>query len=246
METQDTIQNTPKILEGYEKLLDFDQYRMNQWLILALSGHETLPRLTPDESNHLAIVRLSKTFPLLQLILIKKAEMELVELFCEDPNLGEEIYKEELLWLAGEFQHPQSIKNLADLADNAKSFNGLDLKLRHTLLSRLVYSKPSQSTSFWLRRVNEDVQKYGAIALSGILENNDLKTAVSIISELPDTEKMATAIKVKLTLKWDKLDLCQKSLLILFLEKEMKQCQGIIASSIEKWITNKKESLLDS
>lgn len=222
------------MIEGYEKLLGFDLVQMVRWLDRALRGQESLPRLTPDESSHLAIVRLETTLPPRESNLLRIAEMRLVQDFCRQPSLDES-YAEELLFLISEFRNPESVERLSRFADDPAALAALSLKVRQIALSRLVYTTPRRSADFWLRRVEDDADNYGAIAFSGLLATDPL-SAPKILCRLPNSERMGRAIVLKLDLTWDEPPPEQQSALVDSVARELGRCGDVLAVVIREWL----------
>ena len=217
---------------------DLSHDEIRAWLDRALRGQETLPRLTPDESPHLGILRLEKTLKPAARDSLRDGCLQLVRQFCAEGR-GETTYVEELLALAAAFKSPEAVQMLARLARGFPELPQISVEIRLAVLATLVDTPPPQSPEFWDLILKQDPEKYAALALSGVLATNPAQ-AIRMLPAMPDTERAGQAAALKLDLAWDDLPPKQRFQFVQDIQAILPQCGSRFAGPVQAWVDSKK------
>ncbi len=217
--------------------LNHDEIR--SWLERALHGRETLPRLTPDESPHLGILRLEKTLKRAASDSLRAGCLRLVRQFCRDGR-GETDYVLELLGLAAAFRSPETIQVLAQLARRFPQVPGISPDVRFAVLSALVDTPPPQPPEFWESILKQSPQDYGAMALSGVLATNPAQ-AIRMLPAMPDTERAGQAAALKIELAWDDLPPKKRFPFVQDIQEILPRCGSRFVGPVKTWTDSKQE-----
>ncbi len=209
------------------------------WLERALHGRETLPRLTPDESPHLGILRLEKTLKQPARDSLRDGCVQLVRQFCRDGR-GETGYVLELLGLAAAFRSPETIQMLAQLARRFPQVPGISLDVRFAVLAALVDTPPPQPPGFWESILTQSPQDYGAMALSGVLATHPAQ-AIQMLPAMPDTERAGQAAALKIELAWDDLPPKKRFQFVQDIQEILPQCGSRFVGPVKTWTDSKQE-----
>ncbi|HEX9621898.1 MAG TPA: hypothetical protein VF989_17250 [Polyangiaceae bacterium] len=211
---------------------------LRAWLARALSGMEPLPRLTPDEAPHLAILRLEKTLKPAIRDSLRDAHLKLVRDFCLEGH-GEPSYLEELLSLASAFRDPEAAELLADLALRFPELAHLAMKTRLPVLAALVDMPPPRSSEYWKALLVQDREHYSGMALSGTLASNP-NEAVSLLPAMPDTVRAGQAAALKIDLTWDELPPAQRFAFVDRVRDVLAQCSSSFRGPVAAWVASKQ------
>ena len=120
-----------------EQINGMNHEAIRAWLQRALNGQEPLPRLTPDESLYLGILRLDKSLDSAARQSLRDGVLGLLRQFCEQ-GLADVSYVQELFSLASAFKQPETPGILADLARRFPELPALPMETRFAVLSALV------------------------------------------------------------------------------------------------------------
>jgi hypothetical protein len=219
--------------------LNHDQIR--EWLSLALQGQKTLPRLTPDESHHLGIMRLEQAQEPATRRSINGACNELLRQFVEQEQAqaqGETVYAEELLLLASKLKAPESIARLSALAQRPDQFSGFALAIRHLILAILADASPPQSIQFWRKMLQQDRINYAGMALAGALAVDPMQ-AVQLLPDMPDEEDSGEYAALNIDLAWDDLPHGRRGHFEVAIEAILTRCPQHIAAPLGQWLASK-------
>ncbi len=217
--------------------LSHDEIRV--WLARALHGQESLPRLTPDESLHLGVLRLEKTQKPAARDSLRDGCLQLVRQFCADGR-GETAYIEELLCLASAFKSPETVQLLAQLARGFPQYPDISVEIRVAVLAALVDTPPPQPPAFWDDILKQDPEKYAALALSGVLATHPTQ-AIRMLPAMPDAERAGQAAALKLDLAWDDLPPKKRFQFVQDILAILPQCGSRFAGPVKKWADSKEE-----
>ncbi len=211
---------------------------IRDWLSRALRGKESLPRLTPDESPHLGILRLEKTLKPAARDSLRDACYELVREFCVD-GIGDAAYVEELLALTSAFKKPESVQLLAQLVDRFPQLPQTSDEVRLAVLAALVDTPPPQPPAFWQGVLKQDPEKYAGLALSGLLATHPAQ-AINLLPAMPDTERAGQAVALKLDLTWDDLPPKKRFQFVQDIQAKVPQCGSHFAGPVMTWALTRK------
>jgi hypothetical protein len=218
--------------------LKHDQIRA--WLKKALNGQETLPRLTPDESHYLGILRVEKSLdPAARKSLWDGARF-LLRQFC-DRGEGEVPYVQELLSLVSTLKQPETPGMLVGLARQFSALPNISLEVRFAVLGALVDAAP-QDTAFWLEILNQDPAKNALLALAGVIAANRPYDALRMLPQMPDSERAGHAAVINLEIAWDGLLTRNRSRFVEEIQKILDQCGQSFAGPIRVWAEKKISS----
>lgn len=221
-------------------LNDLSHGEILAWLERALRGQELLPRLTPDESPHLGILRLEKSLKPAARDSLRDGCLQLVRQFCAEGR-GKTAYVEELLCLASAFKSPESVQMLAQLARDFPEFPGICVEVRIAVLAALVDTPPPQPPEYWNHILKQAPEDYAGLALSGVLATNPAE-AIRMLSALPDTERVGQAAALKLDLAWDDLPPRQRFQFIQGIQAILPQCGSRSAGAVRAWADSKERN----
>jgi hypothetical protein len=175
---------------------------MQHWLLIALSGRDTILPLAKDSSPAYSI-RLAYGY------LTRHAREYLVEaalvLLRGLANGGlQPACCEELLFLIQHLELPEAGEVLEALA-KSDGFASLDENLQFRILQTLVALRFPLEPDFWLEAAKLDPSRYTGLAFEG-LALNSWQLAVSALLQVEDSNRAADQIGNALPLFWDKLD----------------------------------------
>lgn len=214
---------------------------VHAWLRRALSGLEAVPRLTPDESLYLGIVRFEKTLNSTTREDLRGGTLQLVRSFCQDGS-GEPDYLEQLIALAAAFRDPESVYSLANLARKFPKMKQIPIEIRLATFAALVDTPPPQSPGFWNDILKQDPEKYAGLALSGVLTTIPTQ-AVSMLPSMPNTKRAGQAAALKLDLAWDYLPPGQRSHFVRDVKSILRRCGQHFAPPVAEWTDSKQHSI---
>jgi hypothetical protein len=218
--------------------MNHEQIRL--WLERALHGQEPLPRLAPDESNYLGVLRLDKSLDPAARKSLWDAVLNLLRHFCER-GLGNPSYIQELLSLAAALKQPETPEMLADLALRFPGLVEIPLDARYAVLGVLVDVSPPQPTAFWEKILEQDPVNYASLVLAGELATNPLD-AVKLLPSMPDTERNGQAAAINLDIAWDDLLKAQRSKFVQQVLNILGQCGRRFAAPVKVWADGKLSS----
>ena len=218
--------------------LNHDQIRI--WLERALNGQELLPRLTPDESDYLGILRLEKSLNPAARLSLREGVLNLLRQFCGS-GLGNSSFIQELLSLASSLRQPETPSMLADLALRFPKLRETALEVRFAVLGVLVDASPPQPANFWERILEQDPANYASLALAGVLGTNPLN-AVKLLPAMPDTERAGQAAALNLDLAWDDLLPRDRPTFVEQIQNRLRQCGQQFAVPVKVWAETKVSS----
>jgi hypothetical protein len=218
--------------------LSHDEIRL--WLERALRGEEPLPRLTPDESHYLGILRLEKSLKPAARDSLRDACRELARRFCADGK-GETAYLEELLSLVSTFKDRETVEGLSALALTFLQWPEMALEVRFAVLATLVDTPPPRKVEFWQEILMQNPEQYASMALSGVLAINPSR-AITMLPRLLNSERVGQAAALKLDLAWDTLLPKQRFRFVQEVEAILPNCGSDIAVPLASWILSKQSS----
>jgi hypothetical protein len=210
------------------------------WLQRALQGQEPLPRLTPDESHYLGILRLEKSLKPAVRDSLRDGCRLLVRQFCADGK-GQAAYLEELLSLASALNDPETIEGLSGLALRFPQLPQIPTEVRLAVLATLVDAPPPRSPDFWEEVLTQNPEKYAALALSGVLATNPAR-AVTMLPTLPNAERVGQAAALKLDLAWDALPPKHRFQFVQDIQAILPQCGRNFAKPVAAWAAAKQST----
>jgi hypothetical protein len=214
-----------------------DQAQLREWLILALQGKKPLPKLTPDESNYLGVIRLAATQPTAQEML-KEASFTLLEEFCAQ-GAGEISYAEGLLLFSARQAMPEVPLLLAEFAKRFASLPNVSLDIRRTVLGILADELPLQSFEFWHEIFLQDRINHAGIALAGALAVNPFR-AVRLLPMMPDDQISGEYCALNLDLAADELHSIDTQInFVKNVQGVLKACGADFAHPIWEWVSSK-------
>lgn len=222
-----------------QPLNELSHSEIRAWLDRALRAQESLPRLTPDESPHLAILRLEKTLKPAARDSLRDGSVQLVREFCTDAR-GQIAYVHELLSLVAAFKSAEAVRMLTGLAERFPQLRETPLDVRLAVLATLVDTPPPQAPDFWYSVLRQDPEAYAALALSGVLAVNPTE-AVSMLSAMPDIERVGQAAALKLDLAWDDLLPKQRFQFAQNVRAVLPRCGSRFAGPIQAWADSKEQ-----
>ena len=220
---------------------DLSHEEIRAWLESALRGQGALPRLTPDESPHLGILRLEKTLKPAARDSLRDGSLQLVRRFCADGH-GETAYLEQLLALASAFRDPEAVRMLAQLARRFSQMPQISVEIRLAVLAALVDTPPPQPVAFWDDILKQNSEKYAGLALSGVLAINPAQ-AINMLPAMPDAERAGQAAALKLDLMWDDLPPKKRFQFAQDVEAILAQCGPRFARPVKAWTDSKEEPI---
>jgi len=226
------------------KLDDLTHDEIRAWLQRALSGTEAIPRFTRDESPSVAILRLERSLKPPARDSVREGCRVLVSEFCNSRS-GDPNYLQELVHLASGFRDPETVENLARLAADFGGAPDVPPRVQLAVLATLVDTPPMRDAEFWESILEQDPQRFGAPALSGLLAT-DLQRAVNILPRLPEGEDMAEAAALKLDLAWDTIPIGERLIFLDHVRGLLKKCGKDLAFTVGQWIASKQLSEEDS
>jgi hypothetical protein len=210
------------------------------WLERALHGQEPLPRLTPDESPYLGILRLEKELKPAARDSLRDGCLQLLRQFCVEGG-GEASYVEELVALASAFRNPEAVEMLAKLALRFPDLPGTSAGVRLAVLAALVDTPPPRDMAFWETMLAQDPEKYAGMALSGALAINP-EQAVAMLPRFPDSESLGQAAALKLDLTWDNLPSKERFQYVQDIQTILPQCGRHFVAPVQAWTDSKKQT----
>jgi hypothetical protein len=219
---------------------DLGHEDIRAWLKRALHGQEALPRLSPDESPYLGVVRLEKELKPAARDSLRDASLQLVREFCADGS-EETSYAEELLALASAFKNPESVEMLAKLAARFPQVPGISPQVRLAVLAALVDTPPPRDMAFWEMMLGQDPQNYAGMALSGVLATNP-EQAVAVLPRFPDSERLGQAAALKLDLTWDNLPPNERFQFVQDVHAILPRCRRRFGGPVQAWADSKKQT----
>jgi len=203
------------------------------WLERALHGQERLPRLTPDESPSLGILRLDKSLKPAARDSLRDGCRQLVRQFCVDGN-GQVAYLEELLYLASAFKDPETVEELAKVAIRFPQLSEIAPEVKVAVLATLVDTPPPRAPDFWVEILKQNPEKYAPLALSGVLAVNPFY-AITMLPAPPDNDRIGQAAALKLDLAWDNLLPAQRFQFIHDVRDMLPLCGNRFAVAVNAW-----------
>lgn len=219
---------------------DLGHEDIRAWLERALRGKELLPRLTPDESAYLGILRLERDSKPAARDSLRDGCLQLVRQFCFAGS-GDVPYAEELLSLVTAFKNPEAVEMLAKLAARFPGLPAIPAEIRFAVLAALVDTPPPRDMAFWERMLAQDSEKYAGLALSGVLATNP-QQAVAMLPRFPDNARLGQAAALKLDLTWDSLPPRERFQLVRDIQTVLPQCGRIFGAPVQAWADSKKET----
>ena len=210
---------------------------LKTWLARALSGHETPPRVAPDEYPHLAILRLEKSLKQPLRESLRDACLALVREFCAAAQ-GEPEYLQELLALLAALNLPQGANMLAQLARRLPELPRLSLEIRLKILATLVDMSPPQPSEFWYEILEQDKVNYSGLALSGVLATNPTE-AIDMLPLMPDSVRAGQSAALKLDLVWDDLPRRRRFAFAGHVRAKLPICGTRFSEPLNAWLTSK-------
>jgi len=208
------------------------------WLRRALQGHEALPRLSPDESPYLGVLRLEQQVRPAARDSLRDACLQLVREFCADAS-QQASYVEELLALASAFKNPEAVEMLAKMAARFPELPSTSAEVRLAVLAALVDTPPPRDMAFWEMMLGQDPQKYAGMALSGVLATNP-EQAVAMLPRLPDSERLGQAAALKLDLTWDELPPRERFQFVRDIQTLLPRCGRGFRGPLQAWTDSKR------
>lgn len=216
---------------------DLRHEEIRAWLKRALHGHERLPRLTPDESPYLGILRLERDQKPAARDSLRDGCLQLVREFCADGR-GEPAYLEELLCLVASFKQEEAVQMLADLAVRFPEFPAISPEVRLAVLAALVDTPPPQGMAFWEEILKQAPESYAGLVLSGVLATKP-EQAVAMLGGFPDSESLGQAVALKLDLIWDKLLPEERFQFVQGVHRVLSRCGQRFAAPVRAWADSK-------
>jgi hypothetical protein len=217
-----------------------DHEALQNWLPRALRGQEPLPRLTPDESLHIAIERLEKTLKPATRASVRDASLHWVREFCARGD-NDSTYVEELLALASTFKIHDATPLLSELASADNRLTQLEPDVRLAVLAALVDLSPPQLPEFWEDILQRSPKDYAALALSGLLAINPDR-AVRLLPSMPDTELSGRSAVLKLDLAWDDLPPKDRFRFVDEIQKVLPLSGDRFAAPVRAWLDVKRSA----
>lgn len=203
------------------------------WLESALRGREALPKLTPDEPWHLAVLRLDKQVGAAVRDSFRNGSLELLQRFCEHGD-GDEKYVGEVLGLAARFDDDRATHMLAALAQDFDK--APHPKEQHqAVLSSLVDMSPPQTAEFWQALLGQDPGAFAGYALSGVLATEP-ERGVTLLALLPNTEEEGEGAALKLELSWDTLGAHERPQFEARVRDVLGACGQHVAGPVRAWL----------
>jgi hypothetical protein len=210
------------------------------WLKRALQGREALPRLSPDESPSPGVLRLERELKPAARDSLRDACLQLVREFCADGS-GEAAYVEELLALTAAFKNPEAVEMLAKLAARFPELPRISTEVRFGVLAALVDTPPPRDMAFWETVLAQDLEKYAALALSGVVATNP-EQAVSMLPRFPDNELLGQAAALTLDLTWDDLPRRERFQFVRDIQEILPRCGRRFATPVQVWADSKQQT----
>ncbi len=227
-------------MNSWTNINDLNHGEILAWLKRALEGQVPLPRLTPDESPYLGILRLEKELKAPARDSLRDGCLALVRRFCAD-GCGETTYLQELLSLAAAFKLPEAVSLLAQLAVQFAQWPNISIEIRQAVLAMLVDTPPPQPASFWEGILKQNPEKYAALALSGMVAINP-EQAIKMLPQMPDTKWMGEAAALKLDLAWDNLLAKDRFKFTRRVQDILMHCGSNIAGPVKVWVNSKTQT----
>lgn len=212
---------------------DLNYTQIEVWLGAALRGQQPLPRVTPDEAPHLAIVRLEQMQEAPTRRAIETACNNLLRQFCWE-GAGEKAYVKQLLGLAAQLKTAESIPMLIALRHRFKELPNLELEVRLAVLAVLAVltmGVPPQSYEFWYAVLQEDKTNYAARAISGALAWDKMQ-ALQMLPELPDNAQLGSSTMLKLDMAWDSLPFEMRERFVAEIQAILPRCGAALVGQI--------------
>lgn len=223
-----------------DDLNKLDHPAFRAWLERALRGREALPLLAPDESPYLGIVRLDHTElkgPARESLYT--GAIELLQRFCLAGD-ADEAYGRQVIQLATRFAPAEASAVLAGVAAHFAAAPHFKGPMQLEILSALVDAHPPQPAEFWQARLQEDPERFGLLALSGVLATNPAQ-ALQLLASLPPTVENGEDATLKLDLTWDSLEPPQRARFVQQVEAALHACAPALAGPIADWVKSKQE-----
>lgn len=209
------------------------------WLKRAPHGQEPLPRLSPDESPYLGILRIERQAKPASRDSLRDGCLQLIREFCARGG-GETPYVEELVALASAFKIPEAVEMLATLALEFQELPGIAAEVRLTVLAALVDTPPPRDMAFWGTILAQDPEQYAGLTLSGVLATNP-EQAVAMLPRLPDNERLGQAAALKFEIAWDNLPLKYRFQFVQDIQLILPQCGPRFAAPVQAWTESKAQ-----
>ncbi|MGA2659725.1 MAG: hypothetical protein ABSH34_19635 [Verrucomicrobiota bacterium] len=219
---------------------DLGHEDIRAWLKRALQDQEALPRLSPDESPYLGILRLERELKPAARDSLRDACLRLVREFCADGS-GEASYVEELLALTSAFKDPEAVYMLAELAARFPELPRTSAQVRLAVLATLVDTPPPRDMAFWEMMLGQDPQRYAGMTLSGVLGTNP-EQAVAMLPRFPDSERLGQAAALKLDLTWDDLPPRERFLFVQDTQAILPRCGRCFGGPVQAWTDSKRRT----
>lgn len=219
---------------------DLNHEDIRAWLKRALQNQEALPRLSPDESPYLGVLRLERELKPAARDSLRDACLQLVREFCAVGN-GEASYVGELLALTFAFKNPEAVEMLAKLALRFPELPHISVEVRLAVLAALVDTPPPRSMAFWELMLAQDPGKYAASALSGVLATNP-EQAIAMLPRFPDSELLGQAAALKLDLTWDELPPRERFQFVRDIQQILPRCGRRLATPVQVWTDSKQQT----
>ena len=210
------------------------------WLKRALQGREALPRLSPDESPYLGVLRLEKQLKPAARDSLRDACLQLVREFCAEGS-GEKSYVEELLALTSAFKNPEAVEKLANLPVRLPELPHTPVEVRLAILAALIDTPPPRDLAFWEKILAQDPENYAASALSGVLATNP-EQAIAMLPCFPDSEPLGQAVALKLDLTWDELPPRERFQFVRDIQAILPRCRQRFAAPVQVWADSKRQT----
>jgi len=223
---------------GLEKVNGLAPTAIQEWLAGALRGREPLPKATPDEPPHLAILRLRHELTSRADTALADGARALLGQFCDHPTSQPDDYAQELVALCSNLRDPETPRRLGDLALRLSDFPRISDDLRFAVLGALVDTPPPRDVAFWRQILGQNPHKDAGMALSGILAV-DWRAGVSLLPDLPETESAGRAAAIKLDKTWAYLSAEHRASLVDAVRSILPRCPRVISQPVGDWAGTK-------
>ncbi|MDB6116794.1 MAG: hypothetical protein JWO08_575 [Verrucomicrobiaceae bacterium] len=206
------------------------------WLKSALRGHESLPKVVPDESPVDPILRRERSLSRITRDDLREACLTLVRRFVRSPaEENDNDYVGWLLRLAKGFNLDQIVADLHGLATRAEAFYALPARQQQAILFTLLDLKAPLPGAFW-QGVTTANPRLGVIAVSALLRD-DCDAAMEVVTMLPGDEAVADALYVGLNQHARKLSPPDLQSMVALVKQVAPDCAPEIRAVLEEWLT---------
>ncbi|MGB8352941.1 MAG: hypothetical protein WCD79_03560 [Chthoniobacteraceae bacterium] len=222
-----------------QQINGLDHEEIGAWLKNALCAREMLPKSTPDEFPHRAILRLERELSPATRDSLRDNCLRFVREFCVNGN-GDPAYLEELFSLTAAFNIQEATLALAQFASRLPEIKNITMRVKLAALSSLADMTPPQPYNFWNKILKQDPEHYSGVALSGALATAPFE-ALSMLPFMPRTKRAGQVAALKLDLSWDDLPSKMRSQFIEKIKMAVAFCNPNFAEPIETWVLSKDE-----